>query len=103
MNKGCAIILTIFLISFGVIVATKLAQTQVGETIINLTNLFSFILGIVYVVTGSRSKNILQIGAGIFLISLAVGSTGLPEPLEAGVQLFMAVAGLFIKLPTSQD
>lgn len=83
----------------GIIVCSALAQTAVGQGLINVLNFVSFFLGIAYIVYGGRSGNLTRIGAGLFLCILAVGVLGLPEPLNAGLQLFLAIGGLLVRLP----
>jgi len=83
----------------GIIICAALAQTAVGQGLINVLNVIAFILGIAYMVYGGRSGNLLRIGAGLFLCISAFGILGLPEPLNAGLQLFLAIGGLLIRLP----
>jgi hypothetical protein len=99
MNNVLAVLLTIGSLLLGIFVATIAAQTEAGRVVLNLLNLFSLGLGIAYMSRGYRRENMVQMVAGILLIISAVGSLGLPPPLEAGVQLFLGVGGLFVKLP----
>ena len=99
MSHRLALILTIVIMVGGIIICTALAQTVVGQGLINVLNFISLVLGIAYMVYGGRYGNLMRLGAGLFLCISAFGVLGLPEPLNAGLQLFFAVAGLLIRLP----
>lgn len=99
MSHRSALILTIVIMVGGIIICTALAQTAAGQGLINVLNFISLGLGIAYLVHGGRSGNLMRLGSGLFLCISAFGTFGLPKPLNAGLQLFFALAGLLIRLP----
>lgn len=99
MSHRSALILTIVIVVAGITICTALAQTAVGQGLLNLLNVIAFFLGIAYMVYGGRHGNLMRIGAGLFLCISAFGVLGLPEPLNAGLQLFLAIGGLLLRLP----
>lgn len=99
MRPGPALVWTIVIMLWGVIICTIVVQTPYGRIILNLLNTVSFFLGIVYMIQGGQQENEMRLGFGLLLVILAIGDTGLPQPLEAGVQLFLAIGGAFIRAP----
>ncbi len=99
MSHRSALILTVVIMVAGIAICTALAQTAVGQGLLNVLNFVAFFLGLAYIVYGGRSGNLIRIGAGLLLCISAFGVLGLPEPLNAGLQLFLAIGGLLIRLP----
>ena len=85
MDNRTAIVLTIITMVGAIMLCSFLVQSPNGRAILNLLNLFAFVLGFAYLISGSKFGNVMRMGAGIFLIISAVGTTGLPEPIESGL------------------
>ena len=68
--------------------------------LLNILNIVSFIFGIVYMILGGQQRNFLRLGFGLLLVISAIGALGLPQSIESGAQLFLAVGGAFIQSPS---
>jgi len=99
MRPGPAMALTILIMLAGIAICTVAVQTPGGQALLNALNTVAFFLGIAYMILGGQQKNMMRIGFGLLLVISAVGDIGLPQPIEAGAQLFLAVGGAFVRAP----
>lgn len=94
-----ALFFTIAIILIGILICSKIVQTENGKAVLNLINLISFILGAVHMYKGGREGNIMRLVGGLLVIIGSVGSIGIPEPFESGIALFLGIGGFFIRFP----
>jgi len=99
MRPGPAVVVTILVMLAGIAICTVAAHTPGGRALLNVLNTVAFFAGIAYMIMGGQQRNVLRIGFGLLLVISAVGHIGLPQPIEAGAQLFLAVGGAFIRAP----
>lgn len=99
MRSGPAMALTVLVMVVGIGICMVAVRTPGGQALLNVLNTVAFFLGIAYMIQGGQQKNVLRIGFGLLLVISAIGDIGLPQPTEAGAQLFLAVGGAFVGPP----
>jgi hypothetical protein len=94
-----ALVFTVAIIFVGILICTRIAESENGKTLLNLINIISFVLGAIHMYRGGREGNIMRLIGGLIVIIGSIGSLGIPEPYDSGVALFLGIGGFFVRFP----
>jgi len=101
LNKADALFLTIAAIMAGILICTVLVQTPAGRALLNILDFAFFFLGFAHAIDGARRDDQTKMVFGVLLVIAVVGGSGLPEPIDSGAKLFLALCHPFIEFPSS--